>query len=122
MRLRHTQQQTILEFGIPVFKWQPGNDSLLLQLVPHRTCFWDKQNEFVEERRRKMLPAGAVLQQQVTCVMTFFDIAFGEFTQPLFSHRAKEYRCRERTESLISADIRGGFFAANMLLASRECQ
>src|SRR6185503_2670175 len=91
-------------------------------LVPHRTCFWDEQNEFVKERRRKMLPAGAVLQQQVTRVMTFFDIAFGKFTQPLFSHRAKEHRCRERTESLIGADIRGGFFAANMLLARRECQ
>src|SRR5262245_15608790 len=69
-----------------------------------------------------MLPASAVLQQQVTHVMTFFDIAFGKFTQPLFSHRAKEYRCRERTQSLIGADIRGGLFAANMLLARRECQ
>ena len=56
------------------------------------------------------------------CIVRFLQAQFAQFAEALFAKCGHIDSGTDREQRLIGADIRGGAFAANMLLASLQCQ
>src|SRR6266851_7834064 len=108
-----------MKFGVILPQRYSSQNAASLGRRQCRNGIIDRRDKFIKKRRTEARPYSRAIECGKRVVRKC-DVVRREFAQSATTHKCEVSSGRKRAQRMVGADVRGGAFAPDMLLAGRE--